>query len=113
MQHLEGWSGPYTTAVQTEDGREETFEYFYNSRTQTTTWDNPVAEHEYTLSTRYWILHRVLFPEEDLEPMPPVGEASSPLLKFRFICSSKSRTSNLRRPLPAVERRGRSTRRGR
>jgi hypothetical protein len=82
MQHLEGWSGPYTTTVPTEDGREETFEYFYNSRTQTTTWDNPVAEHEYTLSTRYWILHRVLFPEEDLEPMPPVGEASSPLLKL-------------------------------
>lgn len=61
---LDGWSGPYTTQ-QIVDGKEQTFEYFYNAKTQQTVWDNPVAEHEANLSTRYWILQRALFPEGD------------------------------------------------
>jgi len=73
---LDGWSGPYTTQ-QAVDGKEQTFEYFYNAKTQQTVWENPVAEHEANLSTRYWILQRALFPEGDAADGVNAGSAAA------------------------------------
>lgn len=57
LAEIAGWSGPYPSDM----GQE----YYYNEASKVSAWENPVAEWERELASRYEVLHRCLLSEHE------------------------------------------------